>query len=645
MFALIAKETGRDRDEIEDICHQIDLRVAMSSRIRQYNRFRKAEKESSARGASPWYRRWLIEGGDGPEIDDFDRTEGEEVGMHPLVRNISPAAYLHLARALPQCPGLQLRPGTHRVYPYGKAACHVMGAVSTVTKEDLEADANLTDPLLSYRFNDRIGRGGLESLGEPTLRGKRGKAYKSANEEDDIESAPVPGGDLKTTIDIELQDQIQKMFENMEVPSNHDPRVDPRVFKVAMHGAAVVIDIKSGDVRALASYPDFDVNTLPENIQTFLTDNTLDAPLLDRATQSQLEPGSTIKPVVGVSAITQGLSVPGWGVMTIKTGIHCTGFLVLNGRKMPNGRCWVASKFFDVLHGQVANHPVPSYAPHHGVYGNPDGYLCFADALERSCNVYFETVADAFGVEGLSYWYDRFGLGHETGVGISEACGFLPRELQSQQPSVAWFSGIGQVGVRATPIQMANVAATIARDGIWVRPRLVEGKYALNPVKARDGREIPDRIDLHLSKERWRRRGKEWFAWSTAPAGRVRGGECRRCSSPARPAPRRRRRFRTWFTTQITGQSLMTRVESCTCRRDPAYADHETDTPWYRGWGEDGKSLNHAWFIGFAPANDPQVAFAVMVQYGGSGGNLAAHTATKILTACIEHGYIKLPGK
>src|SRR5207249_109632 len=108
----------------------------------------------------------------------------------------------------------------------------------------------------------------------------------------------------------------------------------------------------------------------------------LDAPLLNRATQSQLEPGSTIKPVVGLAAITQGLNVPGVGAMTIKTGIHCTGYLVLSGRKMPNGRCWVASKWFDVLGGAVANHPVPPEAPHRGVYGNPDGYLCYADALE-----------------------------------------------------------------------------------------------------------------------------------------------------------------------------------------------------------------------------------------------------------------------
>ena len=74
--------------------------------------------------------------------------------------------------------------------------------------------------------------------------------------------------------------------------------------------------------------------------------------------------------------------------------------------------------------------------------------------------------------------------------------------------------------------------------------------------------------------------------------------------------------------------------------RVPASVDNpNTETPWYRGWGDEGTSLNHAWFIGFAPANRPQVAFAVMIEYGGSGG-FAAHVATGVLQKCIAHGYV-----
>src|SRR5207237_78097 len=110
-----------------------------------------------------------------------------------------------------------------------------------------------------------------------------------------------------------------------------------------------------------------------------------------------------------------------------------------------------------------------------GIYGNPDGFLCFSDALERSCNVYFETLADMLGGDGLSYWFDQFGLGRNTGIGIAEARGRIPRDFAGtpSPKSVIWFSGIGQAQVLATPLQMANIAATIAREGVWMRPRLV----------------------------------------------------------------------------------------------------------------------------------------------------------------------------
>src|SRR5207247_11203507 len=140
--------------------------------------------------------------------------------------------------------------------------------------------------------------------------------------------------------------------------------------------------------------------------------------------------------------------------------IECTGYLVLGGHKYPSGRCWVASKFEGLI-PSVAHHPIPESAPHRGRYGNPDGFLCFADALERSCNVFFETVADRLGMERLCKWYTIFGLGRRTGLGIAEGTGMLPtsfEDAQAQPRSVLWFSGIGQTRVLAQPIQIANVA-------------------------------------------------------------------------------------------------------------------------------------------------------------------------------------------
>src|SRR5439155_13862171 len=120
------------------------------------------------------------------------------------------------------------------------------------------------------------------------------------------------GKDVRSTIDIHLQQEVQKLFANMEVPSNLPD--DKRTVKVPMHGAAVIIELKTGAVRAMASYPDFDLNTLQEDYASLVGPGSdYDAPLLNRATQSQMVPGSTIKPVVGISAITAKLNVPNFG--------------------------------------------------------------------------------------------------------------------------------------------------------------------------------------------------------------------------------------------------------------------------------------------------------------------------------------------
>jgi len=646
-LAAVSKEspTVSDADalaKIEELCNAINLKVAMRSRYVQYKRYQLADEEHEKSGPPPWYRRWLIEGGDGgPSVDDFEQDSGEESDVHPIVKNITNETYLRLSREQARAPGLVLRAGTIRRYHHGKAGAHVLGLLTSVTRKDIDGALDLEDELRKYELTDLIGRGGIEGMCEAPLRGTRGKVLRQAGrtDQDKVISFPTPGRDVKTTIDIGLQGELQAMFEHMQVPVEYGK--DQPTIEVPMHGAAVVIDVKSGNVRALASYPDYDVNELQRNFEAIAGDQD-EAPMMNRATQSQLEPGSTIKPVVGLSAISQHLNVAGVGVMTARSGIECTGYLVLNGRKMPNGRCWTATKYAKQLgDAGVMHHPFP--LPHRGSYGNKDGHLVFADALERSCNVYFETCADSLGIIGLSYWFDRFGLGRETGIGISEARGYLPTRISSPMPSHAWFSGIGQTGVLATPIQMANIAATIARDGVWMRPRLVEDATELNlsAPRERSGKVIPDRVDLGLDKE----------ALAACREGMIRVVNSENGTGKG---------------AQMTGIIVAgkTGTAEAKARFDEVRDDRDQDIPvekrgklqvpwtksigrvegkhpWYRGAGEDGSQLNHAWFIGFAPANDPQVAFAIMIEYGGSG-NFAAKHAPRVVEKCIEHGYIKL---
>src|SRR5690606_29717684 len=146
-------------------------------------------------------------------------------------------------------------------------------------------------------------------------------------------------------------------------------------------------------------------------------------------------PGSTVKPIVGLGAISDGL-IGAHGT------IECTGYLVLDGRTYRVGRCWVASKFASLLGERgVAHHPIPWSDAH------PTGHLTYSDALQRSCNVYFETLADKMGLEGLSKWYRQFGLGMPVGIGIPESSGRLPDSFRGPadvRRSATWFAGIGQ---------------------------------------------------------------------------------------------------------------------------------------------------------------------------------------------------------
>lgn len=647
MFETLARETGQPIEKIEETRQTIQQRVEVRQRALQFIKYRSEEEKKKADAATEsWVERMLSAGtNETLDIDAFEVRSDDEQQPHPIVRHIRPDTYTKLAKDIDQYPGLVLKEGSYRYYPYKEAACHALGMTSVVQKSVLDAQDNSKTNLRRYLPTDLAGLGGIEQLAEPTLRGTRGYVEFPAGEPTNIlvEQKAIPGKDVQTTIDVELEREIQEFFAHAQVTDNssrRDSNGNPRPpIEVPMHGGAVVLDIATNQVRALASYPDFDVNKLDDNYGKLATDY-LNVPLMNRATRAQREPGSTVKPIVGLGAITDG-------VWTAEKGIECTGYLILNGRRMPNGKCWTMSFVHPGGLGpqDVMHHKIPSMYPHRGRYGNPDGSLCFSDALERSCNVYFETVADKMGAEKLGYWMDKFGLGHETGLGIPESCGVIPRPEDRPPPMVVCFGGIGQVCVQATPIQMANAVATIARDGIWMKPKLLVGDVKTAPVPLRHGRVLPDRVDLHLSTEGLAAAKEGMIRVINEPAGTGYVGA--HMDEVLLAGKTGTAQASEQYELDEHGKRMEDPARSTLGK--PAYVklpaatyDHETSTPWYRGWGDDGKHFNHAWFVGFAPADHPQVAVAVLVEYGGSGGIAAGDIAKKILLACGRRGYLKM---
>lgn len=628
MWETLAKLGGQPVEEIDETRRAIVRRVEMRRRSVWYRKFEVAKAAHENREPSPWWKQWLIdETQKAPQLDDFQIDVAEQTEPHVILRNIKPSVHNLLWKNLEKYPGLVLRPSRTRVYPFGEAACHVLGRLAKVSREDLKNDPHVGDSLRQYYPNDLIGRTGLEALCEPLLRGVRGREERWINDKAVRRQDPIDGQNVRTSIDIELQTEIIELFRQARV-INPDNSYDT----VAMHGGAVVLHVPSSQVLAIASYPGFDPNRLVDEYPRLVTDE-FGKPLMNRATQFALEPGSTVKPIVGLGAITDR-------IVGAVEGIECTGYLTLGGKKFNVGRCWTASKFAAQYPGAVAHHQMPWSDPHRGHDGNADGFLSFSDALQRSCNVYFETLADRLGAEGLSRWFDRFGLGRPSGLGLPEASGRLPNEFRGPaflRRSTTWFSGIGQGEVSATPIQMANVAATIARNGIWMRPKLVMDELP----RSGDWGKVPDRVDLKLSPAALAAARQGMVAVVNTDAGT--GKEAYRPDMvvAGKTGTAQAAKF-TVLERGPDGKPLLDE-KGLPVRRvlEPStHAHPNPEAPWYRGFGEDGKDLNHAWFIGFAPANNPQVAVAVMVEYGGSGGKTAASVARDVLEACMVHGYL-----
>jgi penicillin-binding protein 2 len=540
---------------------------------------------------------------------------GEETEAHVILPAISTDVYNELARDAENLPGLVLRPGRRRVYPFGAAACHVIGRLALVTPVQIQDDPNARDELRRYHLNDAAGQSGVEAAYEQSLRGARGAQLAGGGEEDDssIVTDPAPGKDISLSLDIQLQAAIEQAFAKRRVFQ------DPETGAVAeirqdQPGAAVVIDVATGRVRALVSYPTFDLN-LPDAEYRQMSMDEIRRPMLNRALQMAIEPGSTVKPLMGLGALWDGLITP-------QSTIECTGYLILGGQRFTVGRCWTMSEYHLTHHDIPAGDPLPTNS------------LTVADAIERSCDVFFETVADRMGMTRERYWYDRFGLGRPTGVGLPEVTGripnpeHIPRALLREQ---TWFAGIGQGPVLVTPIQMANAVATIARDGVWMQPQLIAG--ATNSQQ---------RVDLGFSSDALEAVRQGMIAVVSKEGGTAKLPH----ADPPDEVDRIVLAAKTG-TSQVPPMSIVLRDEQgrpVMVNGQPQYvrvnpADPEVRS-WYIGGGPDHDHYAHHWLIGYAPADHPQVAFAVFAEYGGSGGPVATSIARDLLAACVQQGYL-----
>ncbi len=450
----------------------------------------------------------------------------------------------------PDLPGVSVQTTPRRSYPYGPELAHILGYVGEASPRDLAADTH-------YRMGDLIGKSGLEQHLETTLRGVHGGQQV---EVDAVgrrlrvlrEVPEATGNTVRLTIDLDLQQAASKALGERD-------------------GAVVALDLATGGILAFANYPTFDPNIFARGISQEEWD-TLSKdphhPLTNRALQGQYPPGSAFKIVVATAALEEGIINP-------FTRIYCPGGLRFGNHYF---RCWER-------HGH--------------------GSMNLLEALERSCDVFFYQVSQRVGIDAIARYARAFGLGQKTGLLFGhERAGTIPdQEWKMARFGEPWYAGetlsaaIGQGYVTATPLQMANMIATLA-TGKRMRPHFVL------QTETPSGEVVTPEYVEEIAA----------LSLRQTTLNQVRDGLRAVVNNPRGTGARARLRGVT-----VAGKTLTSQVVKLRRQRAPI-----GQIPW--------KYRDHAGFVAYAPVEAPEIAIAVVVEHAeAGGGKIAAPVAHDIL--------------
>ena len=341
-----------------------------------------------------------------------------------------------------------------REYQKPGLATHILGRTGKISADEYEQLS-----ASGYGMNDTLGKQGIEKWGEKYLKGIDGTtgSIKLSGTEGAslIENiAPVPGNSITLTIDSRLQETVEKSLENNIKRIQRSGGVKNKDGGDCNAGAAVVIDIKTGDTLAAASYPSYDMSRFNEDYQSLLENEA--KPMWNRAVSGLYSPGSTFKPLVAIAAMESGNLKPG-------EVIEDKGIYTAYADYRPT--CWIWSES-----DMTQTH----------------GHLDVSGAIENSCNYFFYEVGDRMGIKVLDEYAGKFGLGKYTGIELGEessggmASPEYKKSIIKNITSRDWYSGdtlqasIGQSYSLFTPVQLANYAAAIANGGTHYKVNLVK---------------------------------------------------------------------------------------------------------------------------------------------------------------------------
>ena len=462
----------------------------------------------------------------------------------------------------PALPGVTPEVGLTRVYPLGSDFAHILGYVGPVSDYDLEKIENPDQLLRIPRF--QIGKVGVEAKSEESLRGKAGAKRVEVNATGRVmreldRREGNAGADMQITVDSALQNYVQARLGEESA-------------------SAVVMDVETGDILAIASSPSFDPNLFVRGISTTnyqaLTENKY-RPLRAKAVQGTYPPGSTFKMIVGLAALEEGLISP-------EETVFCPGKVEIAGRDF---HCW-----------KRAGH----------------GHMNLHESVKQSCDVYYYDLAQKVGIDQISAMAKRFGLGVRHDVPMSAvATGLMPdRAWKRRVRDADWRIGdtvnasIGQGYLLASPLQLAVMSARLA-TGRSVSPRL---------VKSVGGVETPSGggSDIGVSPENLSYIQRAMFAVVNDRRGTAYGSRV------------------IDDTMRIAGKTGTSQVRNITAEERRNGVFRNEDLPWER--------RDHALFVNYAPYDNPRVAVSVVVEHGGGGSSAAAPIARDVTMQALYGG-------
>ena len=475
-----------------------------------------------------------------------------------LAKDVSYETMAVIEESKTELPGIEISVNSKRYYPYGTLASHLIGYVSSISSDEYEKYKDE-----GYLYNSSIGKMGIETTMERYLKGENGLKRREVDLEGQVESEylykeAISGNNVTLTIDYRLQSIAEKNLKN--VINNISKGTNGYVKKEeANAGAVIALDVNSGEVLAMASYPTFNPNDFVSGIKYSkwkeISQNTV-KPMFNRVISGTYSPGSTFKMLTALAGLDSG-------VVTLTEKIKDNGKYEYGNHPM----CWIYSS-----------------------YGRTHGYINVSEAIKVSCNCYFYEVGRRMGIDNLVKYSKMFGLGSKTGIELlGEASGIIA----GNNKEMKWYLGdtlsavIGQSYNSFTPLQLANYISTLANGGTLNKVSVIKN------VNTNEYENISEEeIISHIQQLTGYKFNSTKLELNSKHLDAV-----------------------------IEGMRSVTSEQGGTSYI--VFKNSDIEVAGKTGTAQVATGTPNGIFVGFAPINNPQIAVVAIVEHGDSGSAVA----------------------